>query len=83
MTELQTSADVIDRIERVFERVFRGEVQFSPSLSRADQPQWTSLAHVEFLIALEHEFDVRFDGADAIDMTSIVEVVERVRQKLQ
>jgi acyl carrier protein len=83
MTEQAASADLLARIERVFDRVFRGGVQFGPSLSRADEPQWTSLAHVEFLIALEHEFDVRFDGADAIDMTSMVEVVERVRHKLQ
>jgi acyl carrier protein len=83
MTEQQTAAAVIDRIERVFDRVFRGAVRFGPSLSRADEPQWTSLAHVEFLIALEHEFGVRFDGADAIDMTSMGEVVERVRQKLR
>jgi acyl carrier protein len=83
MTEQRVSADLIERVERVFHRVFRGGVKFGPSLSRADEPQWTSLAHVEFLIALEHEFAVRFDGADAIDMTSIPEVVERVRHKLQ
>jgi acyl carrier protein len=83
MKDQQTSTELIERIEQVFDRVFRGSVRFAPSLSRADEPQWTSLAHVELLIALEREFDVRFDGADAIDMTSISEVVERVRQKLR
>jgi acyl carrier protein len=83
VSEQRGSAELIDRIERAFDRVFRGGVLFGPSVSRADEPQWTSLAHVEFMIALEHEFDVRFDGADAVDMTSISGVVERVRQKLQ
>jgi hypothetical protein len=81
MSEQQTSADLIDRIGRVFVRVFGGNVQFGPSLCRADEPHWTSLAHVEFLIALEHEFGIRFDGADAIEMTDIAGVVERVQQK--
>jgi acyl carrier protein len=38
---------------------------------------------VEFIIALEGEFDVRFDGADATDMTSIPVVVDRVGQRLK
>jgi acyl carrier protein len=37
---------------------------------------------MEFLIGLEREFGIRFDGADATDMTSIAAVVERVGSKL-
>jgi acyl carrier protein len=37
---------------------------------------------MEFLVGLEQEFGVRFDGADATDMTSIPEVVERIGNKL-
>jgi acyl carrier protein len=40
------------------------------------------MKHVEFLVGLEKEFGIRFDGADATDMTSIPAVVERVREKL-
>jgi acyl carrier protein len=40
------------------------------------------LKHVEFIIALEAEFGVRFDGADATDMISIAAVEDRLRQKL-
>jgi acyl carrier protein len=83
MNDQQIPVEVSERIERVFDSVFHGSVPFDSALSRADEPQWTSLAHVEFLIALEQEFDVRFDGADAIDMISVSSVIERVRQKLQ
>jgi acyl carrier protein len=57
-------------------------VKFSASLTRSDEARWTSLKHVEFLIALEQEFAVRFDGADATDMVSIAAVEERLRQRL-
>jgi acyl carrier protein len=36
---------------------------------------------MEFLIALEMEFGIRFDGADAVDMQSIASVIERVAQR--
>ena len=40
------------------------------------------MKHVELIVALEQEFGVRFDGADATDMVSIPVVVERVLEKL-
>jgi acyl carrier protein len=66
----------------VFARVFGERTPFSVDLTRLDQPLWTSMKHVEFLVGLEQEFGVRFDGADATDMTSIPAVVERVQEKL-
>jgi acyl carrier protein len=78
-----STQDVTPRIELVFSKVFGKRIPFSAELSRLDEPQWTSLKHVEFIIGLEQEFDLRFDGADATDMTSIPVVVERVRNRLQ
>jgi acyl carrier protein len=56
---------------------------FDPELMRANESRWTSLKHVEFIVALEAEFKIRFDGADATDMTSIAAVAGRLRRKLQ
>jgi acyl carrier protein len=77
-----STQDVTPRIELVFSRVFGKRIPFSTDLTRLDESQWTSLKHVEFIIGLEEEFNVRFDGADATDMTSIPVVVERVRNRL-
>jgi acyl carrier protein len=76
------SAEVAARIEHVFARVFGDRVTFDPQLARVDETYWTSLKHMEFLIALESEFGLRFDGADATDMTSIPIVVERIEARL-
>lgn len=75
--------EIAPRIERVFARVFGSRTPFSVELSRLDEPLWTSMKHVEFLVGLEQEFGVRFDGADATDMTSIPVVVERLGDKLK
>ena len=77
-----TKQEITPRIELVFTRVFGKRVRFTNDMSRLQQPQWTSLKHVEFLIALEQEFGIRFDGADATDMVDIPVIVDRVEKKL-
>jgi acyl carrier protein len=77
-----SSDEINSRIEKAFQSVFGRRIGFDPQLDRASEPGWTSLKHVEFLIALEHEFGVRFDGADATDMVSIPIVTDRIRQRL-
>jgi acyl carrier protein len=76
-----TVEDVAPRVETVFGNVFGGRVPYSRDLTRADHEYWTSLKHMEFLIALELEFRVRFDGADAVDMQSISTVIERIAER--
>ena len=76
-----TDEEHLQRIEKAFGSVFGRQVSFHRALRRTDEPRWTSLKHVEFIIALEREFKVRFDGADATDMTAIPVVLERVRQR--
>jgi acyl carrier protein len=76
-----TVENVEKRVQTVFAEVFGQRLPFSRELTRADQDYWTSLKHMEFLVALEMEFGVRFDGADAVDMQSIATVIERVAER--
>lgn len=69
-------------IAEVFSSIFGQRVAFDPNLSRIDEPGWTSLKHMELLIALEMKFGLRFDGADATDMTSVPAIVERIESRL-
>lgn len=77
-----SAPEITVRIETVFTRVFGKRTPFAIGLSRVDEPRWNSLKHMELLLGLEQEFGVRFDGADATDMTSVSEVVQRVGSKL-
>jgi acyl carrier protein len=77
-----THEELLARTRTVFGQVFGMRVPFKPELSRLDEPRWTSLKHVELIVALETEFGVRFDGADATDMTSIPSVLDRVSSRV-
>ena len=77
------SAEIMARVQKTFSSVFGQRVPFGAELRRVDEPRWTSLKHVELIIALEQEFGVRFDGADATDMISFPIVTERIRQRVK
>jgi hypothetical protein len=78
MNAVADDAALLARVEQAFRRVFGPRIAFHAQLERAAEPRWTSLKHVEFIIALESEFGLRFDGADATDMVSIPAVCARV-----
>ncbi len=78
-----STREIAQRVETVFGRVFGERLPFSPQLARVDHAYWSSLKHMELLVALEAEFGVRFDGADAVDMQSVPTVVERVVERIQ
>ncbi len=71
-------AALLERVQKSFRKTFGTRLPFSAGLERVTEPRWTSLKHVEFLIALEQEFAVRFDGADATDLVSIAAVCARL-----
>jgi acyl carrier protein len=85
---MQTAAapaidDIPQRLERVFTRVFGAQLAFRVDLQRADTERWTSLKHVELLVAIEREFGIRFDGADAMEMAGIPAIVAVMRQRIR
>jgi acyl carrier protein len=82
MNTEQRELEMTDQVATVFRRTFGRKVAFESTLKRTDVPVWTSMKHVEFIIALEQAFNVRFDGADATDMVSIPVVLERLGKKL-
>ncbi|HWN39892.1 MAG TPA: acyl carrier protein [Gammaproteobacteria bacterium] len=75
--------DVAVRVESVFAEVFGDRLPFKRELTRTDNDYWTSLKHMEFLVALEVEFGIRFDGGDAVDMQSVNTVIERIAERVQ
>ena len=72
-----------ERVEGVFRSIFGRQVPYRPDLQREGEAGWTSLKHVELLVALEREFGVRFDGADAMEMTGIAAILGILEQRVR
>lgn len=70
----------IEKLKEIFRAVF--EVPPATDVSRMEQkahPNWDSLCHVTLVAALESEFNITLDTADALRITSF----ETTRQLLE
>lgn len=75
------SRTVLSRIESAFRSTFPS-AEFSSTLSSEEVSDWDSLQQIHFVVALEEEFGVRFDGATVSRMFSIPAVMEAVSARL-
>jgi acyl carrier protein len=53
-------AEVISRLQSIFDNVFLEPPVLTPELTAAEVPEWDSLLHISLLVAVEKAFDVRF-----------------------
>ena len=64
-----------DRLETIFRQSFEIE-NFNEDLSIDNVPGWDSMAHVGLILALQKEFDVSIPPADAIELTSVKNIIQ-------
>jgi len=53
-------AEIIARLQTVFDNVFLEPVDLTPGLSAKDVPEWDSLTHISLVVSVEKAFAVRF-----------------------
>ena len=63
-----------DRLEVVFRQSFEIE-KFTEDLSIDNVPGWDSMAHVGLILALQKEFAISIPPADAIELTSVKNII--------
>lgn len=54
------------------------EERYTEDLAAGDIPEWDSLAHVNLLMAVEREFRITFDVADAAEIETVGDLIEAV-----
>lgn len=55
----QQDDDIRQRLAEVFESVVADDVEFRDDLTASEVPTWDSLAHVNFIFAIEEQFGIR------------------------
>ena len=77
-----SSGDLADRVLGIAAGAFgMKKSELLPSAAAADVKQWDSLAHVEFLFALEKEFALRLTPQEVFNIQSIEDAVAIVRAR--
>jgi acyl carrier protein len=53
-------ADVLTRLQTIFDDLFLEPPKVAPALSAKDVPEWDSLMQISLLVAVEKAFNIRF-----------------------
>ena len=71
---------IADRLESIFRQSFEIE-RFSEDLSIENVSGWDSMAHVGLILALQKEFKMTVAPADAIDLTSVKNIIQYLKNR--
>ena len=76
-----TQAEVIHKLQPVFDSVFTEEVAVTPDLTAKDVAEWDSLNHVALVLAIEREFGIRFRTGEVELTRNVGELIDLISRK--
>jgi acyl carrier protein len=73
----------LERMQPVFRRVLRQpDLVLRRDLSAQDVKSWDSLAHINLVVALEREFNIRLKTKDLAGLKNVGEMADLIESKL-
>jgi acyl carrier protein len=75
-------ADVITKLQTVFDDIFIEPVEVTRELSAKDVPEWDSLLHISLLVAVEKAFAVRFRVGEVGGAKNVGDLVDLILRRL-
>lgn len=75
--------DILQRLKLVFQDTFTDDsYQFSTDTSQEDIEEWDSLNQVRLLMAIEQEFEVKFDLEEMEKLNGVAAISEILTNRL-
>lgn len=76
-------ADVIAKLQGIFDNLFLEPVVLTPAISAKDVPEWDSLTHISLVIAVEKAFAVRFRVGEVEKTNNIGDFADLILRRTQ
>ena len=76
-------AEVIAKLQGLFDDVFLEPVVLSPTLSAKEVPEWDSLTHISLMVAIEKAFGIRFRVGEVEKTRNVGEFADLILKRLQ
>ena len=61
------------KLEKLLKKIFQVD-KISLDYSMDDIPEWDSFKHIELIIGLEQEFNIKLEYTDTTDMLSLIHI---------
>ena len=76
-------AEVIAKLQGIFDTVFLEPVVLTPALTAKDVPEWDSLVHISLVVTLEKAFGVRFRVGEVETTRNVGEFADLILKRMQ
>lgn len=77
-----TKADVLERLQSIFDELFLDEVVVTPELSAHDVEEWDSLLHISLVVAIEEVFNIKFRVGEVESTQNVGEFADLILQRV-
>ena len=76
-----TKQDVLSTLTDILQNLlFDDSLELTESTKREDVPDWDSFAYVNFIVAVEMHFDIRFSVAEVESFITVGEIAARIAE---
>jgi len=82
MVDTKKTDEINSRLEKLVKETLQSK-KINLESTMDEIPEWDSLKHIQLIIAIEEEFDIRIDFSDTLDMTSIPVIKEKILKYLK
>ena len=76
-------ADVIAKLQAIFDNLFLEPVVLTLAISAKDVPEWDSLTHISLVVAVEKAFGVRFRVGEVEKTQNIGDFADLIVKRTQ
>ncbi|HEG0613931.1 TPA: acyl carrier protein [Campylobacter coli] len=66
----------------ILENILETEVNENTNINMENCKNWTSLTHIDIIMSLEEEFDIKFNKNELSQLTSQNELLKAIKEKL-
>ena len=76
--------DVKTTLNAVFRRVFYNDrIVISDEMTANDVEEWDSLAHINLIMEIEAEYNLKFTVDDIVGLKNVGEMIQLIERKLR
>ena len=74
---------VFEKVEKIFHEVFDDEnLKIKREFSSKDIEDWDSLAQINLIVAMEKEFNLKFNIAEISSLENIGDMIDLIERKI-
>ncbi|WP_139452363.1 acyl carrier protein [Campylobacter armoricus] len=71
-----------DKFYEILENILETKVDKNSNLNMDNCKNWTSLAHIDIIMSLEEEFEIKFNKEELTNLKSQNDLLNSIKEKL-